>query len=58
MRITEALCLPDGSYCFCPRCHVTLERDYQRFCDRCGQRLDWSGRKKLTVINHAGGFDP
>lgn len=25
----------------CPRCDITMEREYQFFCDRCGQRLDW-----------------
>ena len=29
-------------YPVCPRCGVTLEREYQRYCDRCGQKLDWS----------------
>ncbi len=28
-------------YYYCPRCDVTLERDYQAYCDRCGQCLDW-----------------
>jgi hypothetical protein len=28
-------------YYYCPRCDVTLERDYQSYCDRCGQCLDW-----------------
>ena len=27
----------------CPRCGTTIERAYQRFCDRCDQRLNWSG---------------
>ena len=26
----------------CPRCETTMEREYQLFCDRCGQRLNWS----------------
>lgn len=26
----------------CPRCGTTMEREYQLFCDRCGQRLNWS----------------
>lgn len=25
-----------------PRCGSTIEREYQHFCDRCGQRLNWS----------------
>jgi len=31
-----------AAYSVCPRCGVTLEREYQQYCDRCGQRLDWS----------------
>lgn len=27
----------------CPRCGATMEREYQLFCDCCGQRLNWSG---------------
>lgn len=30
-----------SSYPLCPRCKSTMEREYQRFCDRCGQRLNW-----------------
>ena len=30
-----------GWHPVCPRCKVTLEREYMGFCDRCGQRLDW-----------------
>lgn len=26
----------------CPRCGSTMEHEYQLFCDRCGQRLNWS----------------
>lgn len=26
----------------CPRCDISLEREYQCFCDRCGQALEWS----------------
>lgn len=28
-------------YPVCPRCGATVEREYMRFCDRCGQRLGW-----------------
>ena len=27
----------------CPRCGTTMEHEYQLFCDRCSQRLSWSG---------------
>ena len=29
-------------YPVCPRCNNTIKRAHQAFCDRCGQRLDWS----------------
>lgn len=31
-----------NSYAICPRCKNPIERDYQKYCDSCGQRLDWS----------------
>lgn len=33
----------------CPRCRTTMERGYQRFCDRCGQRLNWSSFDDVEV---------
>ena len=32
----------NDSYPVCPRCDSTLDREYPRYCDRCGQYLDWS----------------
>lgn len=32
---------PPVSFPICPRCQHTLEREYQSFCDRCGQALSW-----------------
>ena len=32
----------DTYFSICPKCNTTLERDYQNFCDRCGQRLSWN----------------
>ena len=29
------------TYPVCPRCRITMEREYQSFCDRCGQALYW-----------------
>ena len=26
----------------CPRCKNVVEREYQRYCNCCGQYLDWS----------------
>lgn len=43
MPVTEIHIYRDWcSYPLCPRCKITMEREYQSFCDRCGQRLDWN----------------
>ena len=48
--VTENLLLrsysSDQAYYYCPRCDVTLEREFQTCCDRCGQLLDWKGYRK------------
>lgn len=33
-----------------PQCGRTMERKYQPYCDRCGQRLDWDNFSKATII--------
>ena len=37
-------------FAVCPRCRGSLEREYQTFCDRCGQRLDWTGFARAVVL--------
>ena len=34
----------------CPQCGKTMEREYQPYCDRCGQCLDWNNFSKATII--------
>ena len=34
----------------CPRCGITMERKYQAYCDRCGQRLGWKGFGKAAIL--------
>ena len=34
------------------RCGKTMEREYQRYCDRCGQCLDWSSFDQAVVLLH------
>lgn len=45
MPVTEIVHLAWGKEitCFpvCPRCGISLEREYQAYCDRCGQCLSW-----------------
>ena len=38
------------TFSVCPRCRLTLEREYQAYCDRCGQALDWKHFKKARVV--------
>lgn len=33
----------------CPRCGTTMKREYQLFCNHCGQRLNWSGFDDVEV---------
>lgn len=35
----------------CPQCGSSIEREYQRFCDRCGQCLSWKQLRRAQVIN-------
>ena len=54
MPVTHIRCFrwPCGitSFPICPQCGVTMEREYQSFCDRCGQCLEWKGFPKATII--------
>jgi len=39
------------AYPVCPRCRLTMEREYQSYCDRCGQALSWKGFSKARVVS-------
>lgn len=38
----------ESEYFVCPRCDTTMEREYQAYCDRCGQRLAWKSISRTT----------
>ena len=40
------------TYPICPRCGSTMDREYQAYCDRCGQALDWKGFSTAVVISN------
>ena len=42
-RVRKCILLNDSLYAVCPRCGVSIERDYVAYCSRCGQRLNWVG---------------
>lgn len=49
--VTEVICFRRSGARFarCPRCRETLAREYVAFCDRCGQRLDWSELEQAVI---------
>ncbi len=55
MPVTELMEFETGRrkdyYYVCPRCGITLEREFVAYCDRCGQHLDWKGYKKVKIVH-------
>lgn len=55
---------PMDSYYVCPRCQITLEREFVKYCDRCGQCLDWTKYEQARIVypgrkkRGAGAFRP
>ncbi len=53
MAVSAVRCLRltsgPASFPVCPRCHTSMDREFQRFCDRCGQALDWSSFSRAEV---------
>lgn len=54
MPVTELMVFPNctgyPAYYVCPRCRITMEREYMNFCDRCGQRLDWHSCEHAKIV--------
>ena len=40
-----------GTFPVCPRCRSSMEREYQNYCDRCGQRLGWRELRRAQVVS-------
>lgn len=45
MQVLHYRCYPYSpvscaTFAVCPRCRCSIEREYQAFCDRCGQKLN------------------
>ena len=49
MPVTQLRVYYHTSYYICPRCNITMEREFMAFCDRCGQCLDWKGYRKAVI---------
>lgn len=41
--VTKVVKYPSRGCCYplCPRCKMSMEREYANYCDRCGQKLSW-----------------
>ena len=54
MSVTAVRCYTScpelSTYPLCPRCSLPMEREYQPFCDHCGQALNWSYLSKAVVL--------
>lgn len=54
MLVRELMVFPTKpehySYYVCPRCQITVEREFMKYCDRCGQCLDWSRYEQAKII--------
>ena len=54
MTVTELMVFETGRrtdyYYVCPRCGITLEREFMGYCDRCGQHLEWKSYKKAKIV--------
>lgn len=52
MAVTEVVYFSPstGSFPRCPRCHQTIDREYMHFCDRCGQKLDWTSFEDSAAV--------
>ena len=51
LPVTKVLVFSCGySYPICPRCDCTVDREYMRYCDRCGQHLSWEVFEHAAVI--------
>ena len=40
----------ENIFSVCPKCDVCIEREYQGYCHRCGQYLDWSKLEDVEEI--------
>lgn len=51
LPVTAVLCFGNGdTYPVCPRCGLSFDREYQAFCDHCGQCLDWGQFHRAVTI--------
>lgn len=54
VQVNQVLCRNQNHhndyYALCPSCKKPLEREYQNYCDFCGQRLGWKQYHRAELI--------
>ena len=60
MQVREVMVFSGNEWAMavCPRCRLTMEREYMSYCDRCGQCLGWKDFKKASIIYPRNGKAP
>ena len=51
LPVTKVIAYSNTTYPVCPRCAVSLDREYMYFCDRCGQKLNWDLFQHSKIIH-------
>ncbi len=50
LPVTKVIAHTNTTYPICPRCDLSIDREYMSFCDCCGQRLHWGLFEHAKVI--------
>ena len=51
LPVTKVVAYTNDTYPVCPRCAISLNREYMSFCDRCGQKLNWGLFDHAKVVH-------
>lgn len=51
MSVTHLRKYRTATYYICPRCNITMEREFISYCNHCGQCLNWKHYRKAVVID-------
>lgn len=52
LPVTKVIRYSNDIFCYpiCPRCKLSMERDYMSFCEHCGQKLNWRYLDHAEII--------
>lgn len=51
-QVVEVIELCGGEiYPICPRCHLSMDRAYMRYCSYCGQALAWRRFSRAKIVH-------